>query len=131
MGCEQRQVGQRALGTFDTRPVPEPNGQRVCSFSFEACFQFSRTTQSASLRNGTDNRLQLEYRIEAETFTGKKYYRVRFNASADSDTPNVVTRELELQWWTLGREHCSRELVYLKVRAGTGPPCESRRTAFQ
>ncbi|EEC08879.1 integrin alpha-ps, putative [Ixodes scapularis] len=97
----------------------------VC-FSFEACFQFSRTTQSASLRNGTDNRLQLEYRIEAETFTGKKYYRVRFNASADSDTPNVVTRELELQWWTLGREHCSRELVYLKDKSDIQSPIKMK-----
>lgn len=97
----------------------------VC-FSFEACFQFGRS--APTLRNGTENRLQLHYRIEAETFTGKKYYRVRFNASADSDTPNVVTRELELQWWTLGREHCSRELVYLKDKSDIQSPIKMKMT---
>ncbi|CAN7988760.1 unnamed protein product [Ixodes hexagonus] len=104
----------------------DPQSPYVC-FSFEACFQFSRNTQSASLREGTaDNRLQLEYRIEAETFTGKKYYRVRFNASADSDTPNIVTRELELQRWTLGREHCSKELVYLKDKSDIQSPIKMK-----
>lgn len=93
----------------------DPSSRHVC-FSLEACFQFLHNTMP-KLRNGTEAALLLNYRIEAETFTGKKYYRVRFNASADSDKPNIVERELEVPWYASSREHCSRELVYLKDKS--------------
>ncbi|KAH8040230.1 hypothetical protein HPB51_009778 [Rhipicephalus microplus] len=93
----------------------DPDSRYVC-FSFEACFQFLHSTMP-KLRNGTEAALLLNYRIEAETFTGKKYYRVRFNASANSEHPNIVERELEVPWYAAGREQCSKELVYLKDKS--------------
>lgn len=93
----------------------DPGSPHVC-FSFEACFQFLHNNMQM-LRNATEAALLLNYRIEAETFTGKKYYRVRFNASADSETPNIVERELEVQLYAASREHCSKELVYLKDKS--------------
>ncbi|XP_075535810.1 integrin alpha-PS1-like isoform X1 [Dermacentor variabilis] len=95
---------------------PDDLDSRYVCFSFEACFQFLHSTMP-KLRNGTEAALLLNYRIEAETFTGKKYYRVRFNASANSEHPNIVERELEVPWYAAGREHCSRELVYLKDKS--------------
>lgn len=79
------------------------------SFSFEACFQFN----SSVLSHGTF--IKIRYRIEAETFTGKKYYRTKFKASLDSETPNIVEKELQIRGVSLYEPHCSRQLVYLKV----------------
>lgn len=53
--------------------------------------------------------------IEAETFTGKKYYRVKFRSSLKADRPNVVEGEKIVTYRQLFDTHCNNELVYLKV----------------
>ncbi|CAG2111788.1 unnamed protein product, partial [Medioppia subpectinata] len=89
----------------------DPNSKLVC-FSFNACFKFNTT-----LRSTVSNILRLHYRIEAETYTGKKYYRVKFGSTADSDNPNIVERDISIRGNDLHSEHCSKEIVYLKDKS--------------
>lgn len=46
-------------------------------------------------------------------FSGKKYYRAVFKSPVDADTPNVVEREISLNYG-LNQEYCSKEVIYLK-----------------
>ena len=84
----------------------DPGSPLVC-FSFEACFKL----------NSTFNReLRLNYTIEAETFTGKKYFRVKFGSAANEDQPNIVQKDMVLNG-NVQREFCSREVVYVKDKS--------------
>jgi hypothetical protein len=60
--------------------------------------------------------LELSYRIEAETFTGKKYSRVYF-ANGLAEKPNVVKKDTALSSSSFFDFHCFTETVY--VREGT------------
>ncbi|GFT77731.1 integrin alpha-PS1 [Trichonephila clavipes] len=97
------------------------NAPGVC-FSFKACFKFNSSLSSFDAQ-------KLKYKIEAETFTGRKYYRVRFKSSLDSDTPNIVENEIIMKGSSFNREHCSEEVVYLKAKflkdCGANDICES------
>ncbi|CAL1274062.1 unnamed protein product [Larinioides sclopetarius] len=97
------------------------NAPGVC-FSFEACFQFNSTSIS------TFDALKLKYKIEAETFTGRKYYRVRFKSSLDSDTPNIVEKEVIMKGSSFNRKHCSEEVVYLKDKSDIQNPVQFKLT---
>ncbi|GIY96147.1 integrin alpha-PS1 [Caerostris extrusa] len=99
----------------------DKNSSLVC-FSFEACFQFN----SSVLSHGTY--IKIRYRIEAETFTGKKYYRAKFKASLDSETPNIVEKELVIRGVSLYDPHCSRKLVYLKEKTDIQTPIKFKLT---
>nr|XP_042897311.1 integrin alpha-PS1 isoform X2 [Parasteatoda tepidariorum] len=99
------------------RDKSSPN---VC-FSFEACFQFNSSISSSQGQ-------QLKYKIEAETFTGRKYYRVRFKSSLSSDTPNIVEKEIVLKGSSVGRMHCSEEIVYLKEKSDIQNPVQFKLT---
>ena len=57
----------------------------------------------------------MQYKIEAETFTGRKYYRVWFKSSQDSEKPNIVEKEINMKDNFLTRQQCKEEIVYLKV----------------
>ncbi|KAI1301767.1 Integrin alpha-PS1 [Halotydeus destructor] len=85
----------------------DKNSAAVC-FSFDACFQLNSTINQGLVK--------LKYRIEAETFTGKKYFRVKFHSSRELDQPNIVEKDIVLKGDSAlqRREICSRELVYLK-----------------
>jgi hypothetical protein len=153
------QIDPNAEGCAD-----DPYTKLVC-FSFNACFKFNTTLRSASA-----SLLRLHYRIEAETYTGiqkivilmiifkidifsksysgKKYYRVKFKSSADTDNPNIIERDitirglflkalinkflsftisLNLFYQCLGAndlqsDHCSKEIVYLKDKSDIQNP---------
>ena len=62
---------------------------------------------------GLRSNLELKYRIEAETFGGKKFSRVRFDNGL-SDKAHVVEKNIQFQ----GRnatEECFEETVFVKV----------------
>ncbi|GFV15579.1 integrin alpha-PS1 [Trichonephila clavipes] len=101
--------------------IEDRNSSLVC-FSFEACFQFN----SSVLSHGTY--IKIRYRIEAETFTGKKYYRTKFKSSLDSETPNIVEKELVIRGVSLYDPHCSRQLVYLKEKTDIQTPIKFKLT---
>lgn len=102
------------INPFEDSCEDDPASKLVC-FPFEACFRFNSTDQRApSLNLGV---IKLAYRIEAETFTGKKYYRVKFQATQDTDRPNIVEKDIVIRGDSAGREYCSRELVYLKDKS--------------
>lgn len=68
--------------------IDDPSSSLVC-FSFDACFKLNSTFSQGIIR--------LQYRIEAETFTGKKYFRVKFGTSSDQDQPNIVQKDIVLK----------------------------------
>ena len=47
------------------------------------------------------------------SFVGKKYYRAVFKSSIESDTPNIVERNISLGY-SYSQEYCSKEVIYLK-----------------
>lgn len=96
------------------------NAPGVC-FSFKACFKFNSSLSSFDAQ-------KLKYKIEAETFTGRKYYRVRFKSSLDSDTPNIVENEIIMKGSSFNREHCSEEIVYLKDKSDIQNPVQFKLT---
>ncbi|KFM66138.1 Integrin alpha-PS1, partial [Stegodyphus mimosarum] len=96
------------------------NAARVC-FSFQACFQFNSSVS-------TSEALKLQYKIEADTFTGRKYYRVRFKSSLDSETPNIVEKQIVMKGTSVNRQHCSEEVVYLKDKSDIQNPIQFKLT---
>lgn len=113
------------INPFEEGCEDDPSSKVVC-FAFEACFKFNSTDQRSvgpggqgSSRTPSINLgvIKLAYRIEAETFTGKKYYRVKFQATQDTDKPNIVEKDIVIRGDSAGREYCSREVVYLKDRS--------------
>jgi len=88
----------------------EPSIKMVC-FPFEACFRFN-----SNLTHGV---VKLAYKIEAETFEpGKKYYRVKFSSTMDTDKPNIVEKDIVIKGDKVEQQmYCSRELVFLKDKS--------------
>ncbi|XP_022240619.1 integrin alpha-PS1-like [Limulus polyphemus] len=91
--------------------VEDPKSDQVC-FSFSTCFEITEHVDSAG------SNLRIRYRIEAETFIFK-YYRVIFNSSRDSETPNIVADDLTV---TVGKTRCKKEVVYLKEKSDIQTP---------
>ena len=60
------------------------------------------------------NELELKYRIEAETFSGRKFSRVRF-AHGLLEKPHVVERKIQLRGVRNGTEQCFEETAFVKV----------------
>ncbi|RWS05411.1 integrin alpha-ps-like protein, partial [Dinothrombium tinctorium] len=87
---------------------------KLTCFSIEACFKFNSSNIFRV------NALALQYRIEADF--GKKYYRVYFNSSSETDTPNIVQRSISLSRNELGLQQCSKELVYIKDKSDIHSP---------
>ena len=82
-----------------------PNTTEVC-FSFNACFRMD----SMDDVNGS---LELKYRIEAETFGGRKFSRVRFD-NAVSDKSHVVEKNIRLLAVNVS-DQCFEHTVFVKV----------------
>jgi len=81
-----------------------PNTTEVC-FSFNACFRMD----SMDDVNGS---LELKYRIEAETFGGRKFSRVRFD-NAVSDKSHVVEKNIRLLAVNVS-DQCFEHTVFVK-----------------
>lgn len=79
------------------------------SFTFNACFAMDSMEGYLS-----DNNLELKYRIEAETFSGRKFSRVRF-AHGLTEKPHVVERNIQLRGVRNGTEQCFEETAFVKV----------------
>ena len=60
------------------------------------------------------NNLELKYRIEAETFSGRKFSRVRF-AHGLTEKPHVIERNIQLRGVRNGTEQCFEETAFVKV----------------
>ena len=101
----------------------EDRSVRMVCFAFEACFKFNTTSMSHGV-------IKLVYRIEAETFTGnKKYYRVKFASTADTDKPNIVEKDIVVRGDSIGqKDYCSRELVFLKDKSDIQNPVKFKLT---
>ena len=85
-----------------------PNSKLNC-FKIEVCFKLKSSLKS---KNG----LRILYRIEAETFEDQsKYYRVKFNSTAESNSPNIVEKMINIAATDTGRQRCTPELIFLKV----------------
>ncbi|XP_046437434.1 integrin alpha-PS1-like isoform X2 [Daphnia pulex] len=84
-----------------------PNSTEVC-FSFNACFAMD--SMEGYLRA---NDLELKYRIEAETFSGRKFSRVHF-AHGLAEKPHVVERNIQLRGVRNGTEQCFVETAFVK-----------------
>ena len=62
---------------------------------------------------GTRSNLELKYRIEAETFSGKKFSRVRFHNGL-TDKTHVVEKNIQFRARN-ATEECFQETVFVKV----------------
>ena len=61
------------------------------------------------------NQLELKYRIEAETFSGRKFSRVRFANGLPENKQHIVERNIQLQGMRNDTEqHCFEETVFVK-----------------
>lgn len=60
------------------------------------------------------NNLELKYRIEAETFSGRKFSRVRF-AHGLTEKQHVIERIIQLRGVRNGTEQCFEETAFVKV----------------
>lgn len=97
----------------------DPSVKLVC-FQFDACFRFNSTLNLGVVK--------LAYKIEAETFTGKKYYRVKFQHTADTDRPNIVEKDIVIKSDTIRQDYCSQEVVFLKDKSDIQNPVKFRLT---
>ena len=95
-------------------------GVKLVCFQVEPCFRFN-----SPLSLGV---VKLAYKIEAETFSGKKYYRVKFNSSADNDRPNVVSKDIVIRPDDMKQEYCSKEVVFLKDKSDIQNPVKFKLT---
>ena len=77
-----------------------------CSFTFNACFQMD------SMEDLSGN-LELKYRIEAETFDGRKFSRVRFDNGLENKS-HVVEKNIQLLGLDIS-DQCFEETVFIKV----------------
>lgn len=81
-----------------------PNITEVC-FTFNACFQMD------SMEDLSGN-LELKYRIEAETFDGRKFSRVRFDNGLENKS-HVVEKNIQLLGLDIS-DQCFEETVFIK-----------------
>ena len=81
-----------------------PDATEVC-FTFNACFQMD------SMEDLSAN-LELQYRIEAETFNGRKFSRVRFDNGLQNKS-HVVEKNIQLLGLDIS-DQCFEETVFVK-----------------
>lgn len=106
-------AGHQTIINPDVVGCDDDRNSKVACFSVQPCFQLIGNSQRGG-RSFTGN--SLRYKIEAETFTGKKYYRVTFREPTDSDRPNIVDRTVKLMNGYNDR-YCRKEVIYLKSKS--------------
>jgi len=91
----------------------DPNGQGCDKYpdTSEVCFTFNACFQMESMEELSAN-LELKYRIEAETFNGRKFSRVRFDNGL-ADKSHVVEKNIHLLGLDIS-DQCFEETVFVK-----------------
>lgn len=94
-------------------------------FKFNTCFELD----PAAIGEYSDS-MKLKYRIEAETFTGQKYSRVKFLESENTETPHIVEREILIEDYYRGMKlkRCNTQRVYIKDRSDVLTPIQFKLT---
>lgn len=86
----------------------DPSSKLSC-FRIDVCFRLKSSVR-------TKSELRILYRIEAETFEDQsKYYRIKFNSSIHSDSPNIVEKLMQIVASEADKKKCNSELIFLKV----------------
>lgn len=95
------------------------------------CFQFSTCFEldPAKIREHTDS-VKLNYRIEAETFTGQKYSRVKFKDAQNPDTPHIKEKSVAFEDYYMLSKRCYVQKVYIKDRTDIQSPINFKLTFF-
>ncbi|XP_022236471.1 integrin alpha-PS1-like [Limulus polyphemus] len=96
-----------------------PTSALVC-FSFKACFKLIPSVVSHG------NQIRIKYRIEAEP--RRKFHRVYFDGVKETETPNIVEKNIILQWEAIKSFECSTEVVYLKEKSDIQNPINFKLT---
>ncbi|KAJ6219410.1 hypothetical protein RDWZM_005222 [Blomia tropicalis] len=86
----------------NSKGCPDDPSSKTACFSVSPCFKLL----------GNANVQSLQYRIEAETFTGKKHYRAIFRQPSHEESPNIVVRNITLDYRSR-TEYCHKEVIYL------------------
>ncbi|KAG1698804.1 Integrin alpha-PS1 [Nymphon striatum] len=89
--------------------VNDLNSTKTC-FLITSCFVF----KSAVPFTGRRSVIYLESRIEAETFSGKKFSRVSFNSSENLKQSNIVDSVIKFNSDEINTPRCKNHTVYLK-----------------
>lgn len=94
-------------------------------FKFNTCFELD----PSAIGEYSDS-MKLKYRIEAETFTGQKYSRVKFLESENSDSSNIVEKEILIEDYYRGMKlkRCNAQRVYIKDRSDIQTPIQFKLT---
>ena len=94
-------------------------------FKFNTCFELD----PSKIGEYSDS-MRLKYRIEAETFTGQKYSRVKFQESESSEAPNIVEKEILIEDYYRGikLKRCNAQRVYIKDRSDVQTPIQFKLT---
>lgn len=96
-------------------------------FKFNTCFELD----PSKIGEYSDS-MKLKYRIEAETFTGQKYSRVKFQESENTDTPHIVEKEILLEDYYRGMKlkRCNAQRVYIKDKTDIHTPIKFKLTYY-
>lgn len=94
-------------------------------FKFNTCFELD----PSALGEYSDS-MKLKYRIEAETFTGKKYSRVKFYDSENSDNQHILEREILIDDYNKGLKlkRCNAQRVLIRDRSDIQTPIQFKLT---
>lgn len=98
--------------------------QPAC-FKFNTCFELD----PAAIGEYSDS-MKLKYRIEAETFTGKKNSRVKFQDSDNSNAPHIVEKEIMIDDYYRGMKlkRCNAQRVYILDKSDVQSPIQFKLT---
>lgn len=103
------------------------NGERnqLPCFKFNTCFELD-----PDAIGGYSDSMKLKYRIEAETFTGQKYSRVKFQESDNSQAPHIVEKEILIEdyYKRMKLKRCNVQRVYIKDRSDIQTPIQFKLT---
>lgn len=96
-------------------------------FKFNTCFELD----PAKIGEYSES-MKLKYRIEAETFTGQKYSRVKFQESENTETPQIIEKEILIDDYYRGLKlkRCNAQRVYIKDKSDIHTPIKFKLTYY-
>lgn len=94
-------------------------------FKFNTCFELD----PSEIGQYTDS-MKLKYRIEAETFTGKKFSRVKFHDSENSDAQHILEKEILIDnpYRGMKLKRCNTQRVLIRDRSDIHSPIQFKLT---